>query len=235
MFSRPNKFAPQHLLAPWPVTMGLTSKVGGSQVWGSAGLAGGRAQRGAPAAGDAHRMTPLIAPSPRLDSCLLSCAHHSNPCLTTPPQPLTPNRSQACLAKRNAKPGAKCTNTFLPAGKATANCAGGVINVDFATPPGFILGNSTTVIASCGASAFTSMSSCGPRVSNSAATSVTTVPAAGASAIGGLTGGTRVTLSSSDWDSTCTCKATGRRPVFKIDVPRVLSNCTSTGQGPNIP
>jgi hypothetical protein len=72
-----------------------------------------------------------------------------------------------------------------------------------------------TIVATCGNSKFTSISSC--NLANTAATAIANT----------ATGG--VQLTSPDWDAGCLCKATGRRPVVMMQTADVVAgpSCTS--------
>lgn len=76
-----------------------------------------------------------------------------------------------------------------------------------------MVGPTMDVVATCGNSAFTQMSSCS--IANGANTTVTAVA-----------GGVDVT--SSEWDAACVCNDTGRRPVIKVSVADVIAGAACT-------
>jgi hypothetical protein len=101
----------------------------------------------------------------------------------------------------------------MHAGSATVNCVNGAITASFTAVKGVSLTGQKNVVASCENSAFSSPSSCGTTNKVFIARTATA---------------TGVALQSSDWDNACTCRSTGRRPVFTLTVPEVVmgSLCT---------
>lgn len=70
-----------------------------------------------------------------------------------------------------------------------------------------MLSTANSVVASCDVSHLSEMSSC--TLSNKATVQAKVSAKA-------------TVMSSTEWDSRCTCVRTGRRPSFKIDVPEVV-------------
>jgi hypothetical protein len=128
--------------------------------------------------------------------------------------PLPRLHAQNCSTS-SSKGGARqrACNSFVQAGHATVGCVNGAITVNFTSPKGMAFMGAKNVVASCENSDFSAQSSC--MTSNKAAV------ARSATA-------TSVTLKSAEWDSTCTCTSTKRRPTFNIQLPEVAmgSKCS---------
>jgi hypothetical protein len=124
----------------------------------------------------------------------------------------------------------KCVNRHIGSATATVSCipglagAPGTLAVNFTAAAGAAIGgysggymitSEPNVVATCAGSRFSDMSTCSPA---SAAATVTTTAAASS-----------VALASTEWDSNCVCTATGRRPVMKVDVPKVVVGAACKG------
>jgi hypothetical protein len=137
MFENPQRALPEHLLAPYPFSVGIVSKVSG-------GVRCGPTVKGLPSKPGGKPSLPCGFPRHQLRDSSASAG--------PPPQ--------ACIQGASGK--TSCSNrNFVTSGSADITCdAGGVLNVNFTSAKGVSLTGAKTVIASCDNSAFTSPSSC---------------------------------------------------------------------------
>ena len=101
-----------------------------------------------------------------------------------------------------------CVSGWQNAGSVQVSCSAGQLALSMAEEKGFVLGTNIDVVATCGNSPFTQMSSCS--IANAAGTTVT--PTA-----------TGVEVASPEWNDQCVCSGSGRRPVIKLAVHDVIA------------
>jgi hypothetical protein len=130
---------------------------------------------------------------------------------------------QACVFARPTSK--KCRHRHIGTATATVSCipglagAPGTLAFNFtaaasAAGGGYMITSTPSVVATCAGSRFSDMSTCSP----ASAAMVTTTAAASS-----------VAMASAEWDSNCVCTATGRRPVMKVDVPKVVVGAACKG------
>jgi hypothetical protein len=179
MYTKPSRFAPNHYLAHYPFTVGLATR---ACVYSSAART--HAKRAA------------------LKAAAAAAAAGAKPKSVKSVKPPTSHAAETCH------------NRWLSAGSARVSCVPGVdgapgtLQVNFTSNAGFMILGEKNVVATCGISKFSDMSSCG--VANRATGFVRTSSAAS------------VGLQSEEWDSQCVCTSTGRRPGLQIEVPEVV-------------